>query len=366
VEKAIAFNTRRNNRSSLTYNYNNMSDIYMGLKQPAMAIRYAHMMLDISRELDSPFRLVNGYNNLAHIHRDLGQFDSAYHYKVLHTNLSDSLNNVKRGNQIAESQTRYETGKKEAQISELSEKNKLKNQRLILAFGLAGLFAVMIGVSVYQNRRLKKQKEQIQAQSDRLQWMMKELHHRVKNNLQIVSSLLNLQTYRLKDQDSVTALRESQLRVQAMSLIHQRLYQVEDVSMVNFKLYLSDLADTLMKAYGYTPDDFDLTIRVEREFLDVDTVMPMGLLVNEIITNSFKYAFGDSRRPMLDIRLKDADENLELVIRDNGPGIPAETAPPGGFGRKLIDALTKQLKGRYTLETSDGTAYYFTIPQKAA
>jgi prolyl oligopeptidase len=96
--------------------------------------------------------------------------------------------------------------------------------------------------------------------------MMKELHHRVKNNLQIVSSLLSLQTYRLKDEESVSAIRESQLRVQAMSLIHQRLYQVDDVSLVNFKLYLDDLVETLMRSYGYGADDFDLLIKVDKEF----------------------------------------------------------------------------------------------------
>jgi two-component sensor histidine kinase len=147
-----------------------------------------------------------------------------------------------------------------------------------------------------------------------------------------------------------------------MSLMHQRLYQVEDVSMVNFKLYLDDLAETLMRAYGYGSDDFDLRIDVEKELLDVDTVMPMGLLVNEIITNSFKYAYKDVSRPSLTIRLGAGDKQLKLEVADNGPGMVENGTNKNGFGKKLIAALTQQLKASYTVNASNGTAYTFTIP----
>ncbi len=195
---------------------------------------------------------------------------------------------------------------------------------------------------------------------------MKELHHRVKNNLQIVSSLLNLQTYRLKDEESISAIKESQLRVQAMSLIHQRLYQVDDVSKVNFKLYLDDLVDTLMRSFGFNSTDFDLHIHVEKEFLDVDIVMPMGLLVNEILTNSFKYAYKQVKHPSLHISLVSGNQQLHLDIKDNGPGLNRDAAEPSksGFGKKLIDALSKQLKAIYSVDNEHGTAYHFNIPQQ--
>ena len=180
----------------------------------------------------------------------------------------------------------------------------------------AGLLLLLLSIVWVQKRKSQQQKQKISQQSEKLQWMMKELHHRVKNNLQIVSSLLNLQTYRLKDEESISAIKESQLRVQAMSLMHQRLYQVEDVSMVNFKLYLDDLVDTLMKAYAYGSDDFDLSINIKKEFLDVDTVMPMGLLVNEIVTNSFKYAYKEVLRPSLSISMGATDKQLELKMKE--------------------------------------------------
>lgn len=368
-EMAVAINTKENNRASLTYNYNTIAEIYMNRGQLDKAGEYAHKMLALCRDLGSPFRIVNAYGVLTDYNKKAGRYDSALHYNILRNSLSDSINNLEKSNQIAAVQTKFETAKKEEQISYLAGLNKNKTQRLIILTGAAGLLLVLLSVVWMQKRRSQQQQQQIRQQSDKLQWMMKELHHRVKNNLQIVSSLLNLQSYRMKDEESVSAIRESQLRVQAMSLMHQRLYQVEDVSMVNFKLYLTDLAETLMRAYGYGPDNFDLQINIEKEMLDVDTVMPMGLLVNEIITNSFKYAYEKVTHPVLTISMKEKDQQLQLQIADNGPGMNTGEIKQGGFGQKLITALTKQLKATCTVNTEQGTSYTLLIPyqkEKAA
>jgi two-component sensor histidine kinase/tetratricopeptide (TPR) repeat protein len=360
--KAVEYNTGRRNLNSLTFNYNNVSDIYMRMGNYPKAKEYAHRMLDICTALKAPHRTVNAYEQLARISKKMNQFDSALYYRESNMWVADSLANVKKTAQIADMQTKYETQKKESQITQLTDSNKAKSQGLWVIAIAALLLATLAGIFVWQNKRLQMQKKQIAAQSERLEWMMKELHHRVKNNLQIVSSLLNLQTYRLKDDESISAIRESQLRVQAMSLIHQRLYQVQDVSMVNFKLYIDDLVVTLMQAYGYGPDSFDLKINIEEELLDVDTVMPMGLLVNEVITNSFKYAFKTISRPALTVSLTKGQGDLQLSISDNGPGMDTSATSKAGFGKKLISALTKQLKATYSLSVSDGTSYLFTIP----
>ncbi len=366
--QAVNYNSKRNNQTSLTHNYNTISEIYINLEDFEQANNYALMMLEICRQIKAPFRMVNAYGVLTAVNKKMGRFDSALYYTQQRYRLSDSLNNLERSNQIAEMQTRYETGVKDAEIKDLYAINEIKTQRFWLLAGGSVVLLLLLGMVWMQKKKSQQQQKLIAEQSERLQWIMKELHHRVKNNLQIVSSLLNLQSYRLKDEESVSAIRESQLRVQAMSLMHQRLYQVEDVSMVNFKLYLTDLAETLMKAYGYQPDDFDLNIQVEKEMLDVDTVMPMGLLVNEIITNAFKYAYKDVKRPSLSISLSGKEKGLQLEIKDNGPGI-AEKNNQQGFGQKLIAALSKQLNATYTLTNSQGACYTFIIPyhrEKAA
>ena len=365
LKKAIEFNTERNNQSSLTYNYDVTSYVYQNMGNFDSANLYGHKMLALSKKLKAPYRMVNAYLVLTNANKKANFNDSALYYYEQSTTLADSMNNLERSGQIAEMQTKYESEKKEVEIAYLNSENTIRRQRLWIAAGVAALFAVAVLFSVAQNRRLQKQKKQITAQSNRLQWMMKELHHRVKNNLQIVSSLLNLQTYRLTDEESISAIKESQLRVQAMSLIHQRLYQVDDVSMVNFKLYLDDLVDTLMRSFGFNSNDFDLQINVEKEFLDVDIVMPMGLLVNEILTNSFKYAYKNVKHPLLHISLVSGKQQLHLDISDNGPGLNryGTEQSKSGFGKKLIDALSKQLKAIYSVDNAQGTAYHFNIPQ---
>ena len=367
--KAIDINQKKNNRISLTYNYNTIAQVYLNMGNLPLADDYAHKMLTLCNELKSPFRAVNAYGVLHDIHKKRGEYDSALYFFQIRVQLSDSINNITKSSQIANVQVKYETGKKEEEIIHLNGLAKARSQRMIVLAVASGVLLLLLAVVWMQKRKSQQQKQKISEQSDKLQWMMKELHHRVKNNLQIVSSLLNLQSYRLKDEESQSAIRESQLRVQAMSLMHQRLYQVDDVSLVNFKLYLTDLAETLMRAYGYSSDSFDLQIHIEKEMMDVDTVMPLGLLVNEIITNSFKYAYKQVDRPSLHINLTDQGKQLNLEIRDNGPGMPDQQTSKPGFGQKLIKALSGQLKASYSVRNEQGAVYQFTIPvqtEKAA
>jgi len=230
------------------------------------------------------------------------------------------------------------------------------------------LLLCLVAALGFLYRRVRIQRGQIAAQSVRLEVMMKELHHRVKNNLQIVSSLLSLQTHKLKDESAIGVLRESQLRVQAMSLIHQRLYKKDELTAINMKEYISDLANSLIAAYGYSPGELELDIEVEKEMMDIDRALPLGLILNEMITNSLKYAFADTRIPRLSIHLR--EENGEVITRveDNGIGIdPAKwNKASSSFGKQLITALCRQLRARQDVQGGEGTIFTITIPGKAA
>nr|WP_240966319.1 sensor histidine kinase [Pseudoflavitalea sp. G-6-1-2] len=199
---------------------------------------------------------------------------------------------------------------------------------------------------------------------------MKELHHRVKNNLQIVSSLLSLQTNRLEDENAIAVLKESQLRVQAMSFIHQRLYKTDNITTVNMREYLTDLAESLVASYGYQRDDFDLHIDVSREFLDIDKALPAGLIINELVTNSLKYAYKGVVRPMLGISLSynTGTDSLVIDIRDNGTGLDPEKwkKAHNSFGKQLITALCKQLRATQQVQVENGTHFIINIPAQAA
>ncbi|WP_461131190.1 sensor histidine kinase [Spirosoma aerophilum] len=292
---------------------------------------------------------------------------------------------IEKTRAVAEVQAKYETQRRISQIAVLDEQNQQQTRQVQFMGGSMGLLILLLSILVGQywalrraNMRLSAQNEiitsnseQLVSQSDQLRTLMKELHHRVKNNLAIVSSLLTLQANGLTDEKAIQALRKGQQRVQAMSLIHQRLYQTDRVTIVNIREYLTDLAESLMQAYGYESDNFDLQVDVALDELDVDVAMPLGLIVNELITNSFKYAFANQERPLLRIKLDYAEGALEpgitLEVQDNGPGIKAadwqRTGSRTSFGKRLVTSLTEQLEGNFELDTHNGTLFRLHIPQ---
>ncbi|MBD2755877.1 tetratricopeptide repeat-containing sensor histidine kinase [Spirosoma validum] len=291
---------------------------------------------------------------------------------------------------VTEVQTRYETAKKTQQISELSEQNTLKARQMAYLVGGLGLVLLLLGISFVQywairranaqlseqNRVIAETSDRLTEQSSQLRTLMRELHHRVKNNLAIVSSLLNLQTYRLTDTGAIEAVQESQRRVEAMSLIHQRLYRTDAVTTINMADYITDLAESLMAAYGYGPDTFDLSVSVNQPELDVDSAIPLGLILNELLTNSFKYAYGNNRhrigrrnQPSLRIDLHQQN-GLTLEVQDNGPGLDLNQwrnldIDTDSFGRQLIWSLSEQVGGKITVDNRDGAYFQLTIPQAA-
>lgn len=315
-------------------------------------------------------KLNNIYDTIANYYSNKGNFTKAYQYLKKETVLKDSFfeNDKERANNQLALYLQAKNDNEKNTLSrtlQLETKEKERQRTITILFVILGivLSGIVLTLGIFY-RRLQKQKTLITGQANRLKWMMKELHHRVKNNLQIVSSLLNLQSYRQQDASSQTALKESRLRVQAMSLIHQRLYQGNEISEVNFKLYITDLIETLMNAYGYNADDFDLRIDITKEMLDVDTVLPLGLMANEIITDAFKYAYQNVQQPFLQVSLHQDNTNIIVDITDNGPGVPIvnNNYQSEGFGKSLIEAFTQQLHGTCTISVNKGLHYQFIFP----
>ena len=215
---------------------------------------------------------------------------------------------------------------------------------------LAGAFLIIVAQS-YIIYRLQIQKRQIAGQSRRLETLLRELHHRVKNNLQTVSSLLGLQTYHSDDEKAIGVLQESQQSVQAISLIHQQRYTSELSDRVNIRDYLIDLTESLLSSYGYDRDSFELRIEVRTELLDIEQALPIGLIVNELVTNAFKYAYLGVGTPALLIRLEQRHSEIVLEVKDNGIGIDVGQWKMGreSFGKQLIRALCRQLRATQQL-----------------
>jgi two-component sensor histidine kinase len=242
-----------------------------------------------------------------------------------------------------------------------------KEEILFLVSGIALLLLFLAGLFLLF-RRVRRQKDLIARQSGELGIMMKELHHRVKNNLQVVTSLLSLQSYRLKDEEALDAIRLSRQRVQAMSFIHQRLYMGENSRSVDMEEYLSDLARSLIIAYGYVPEDFDLRLEVTGKWMDVDKALPLGLIANEIITNALKYAYTGHDRPSLHIRLTADKEGYLFLVKDNGCNWDEKQwlEANSSFGRQLVTSLCRQLNATEALTIDNGAIFTFIIPLEIA
>lgn len=365
--KAVHFNDSNHNTNSLSYNYGNISNAYVQLHDYDQGLLYARKMMEAARALNRPERIQNAALQLYRTFEARGQMDSALQYYVKADMLDDSLTNLSKSRQVMDLQTKYETVKKEVEITRLQSESSSKNKQILLLIVSSALFALLAAAMIWLYRRVQKQRRLITEQSTRLELMMKELHHRVKNNLQIVSSLLSLQTNKLQDEGAITVLKESRLRVQAMSFIHQRLYKKDDLTAVNMKEYLTDLAELLLSTYGYDRDGFDLQISANREMLDIDQALPIGLIMNEMMTNALKYAYAGVARPSLHIVLTDSAQQLVCQVKDNGIGLDESKwkQKSSSFGKQLITALCRQLRAQQSLAVDGGTQFTITIPKAA-
>ena len=287
--------------------------------------------------------------------------------------LNDSIFNTAKNGQIQELQIKYATEQKENDITSLKkeqqsqvEKIKQANNIRNLTFLGIGLLLVIMGL-LYKSYRInqKKTKEidlknaslnKLVIEKDSLleekQWLMKEIHHRVKNNLQIVMGLLQRQSSFVNNKEALNAIRDSEHRMHSIALIHQKLYQSESFAMVGMGDYIDEMI-------GYLRESFDLGTRIsfEREIDDIDlelnTAVPLGLILNEAITNAIKYAFPTNEKGCIRVSLNQVDANSYMLqIADNGRGLPAgfDIKKTNSMGFNLMRGLSKQVGG--TLEVA--------------
>lgn len=192
--------------------------------------------------------------------------------------------------------------------------------------------------------------------------LVKEVHHRVKNNLQIISSLLSLQENFIKGKSAKAKFRESRERVRSMALIHEMLYISKKFSEVNFAGYLETLVNSLFSTYNISNKKIRLALDIDisDKYFDIDTAIPCGLLVNEIISNSFKYAFSKKKNGILSLQMKSTGIKDYLIsIEDNGPGFPPNiNLNSASFGLQLINTLAEQIKGNIEFESGKGGTKY--------
>ncbi len=206
----------------------------------------------------------------------------------------------------------------------------------------------------------KQADEKIKASLKEKEVLLKEIHHRVKNNLQIISSLLKLQSGYIKDKHTLEMFKDSQSRIRSMALIHEKLYQSQDLSKVEFAEYISNLAANLFRSYELDPTAIKSTLNIENIFLEIDVAVPCGLIINELVSNSLKYAFPDRRKGEIQIQLySDNGHEIKLIVSDNGIGLPKDFdfQNTGTLGLQLVNNLVEQLEGTTEVNGNSGTEF---------
>jgi two-component sensor histidine kinase len=207
---------------------------------------------------------------------------------------------------------------------------------------------------------------QLTASLQEKEVLLKEIHHRVKNNLQVISSLLRLQADMLADPQVRDLFLESQRRVRAMSLVHEKLYQSADLARIDFPSYVASLTQALQRAYYRSDCPIQVRLDVAPVAFDIDRAMPCGLLISELVSNSYKHAFSTRVSGAIWITLTPTDQNsLQLVVGDDGVGLPADQDPATAesMGWQLVQALTRQLRGTLHCDRLVGTVFTVTFPK---
>ena len=255
----------------------------------------------------------------------------------------------------------------EAHTRELEFKQK---ENLFKIMGISGtLLLLMAGFWALQYRKWYRKKDELNqelsvALADK-EILLREIHHRVKNNLQLVSSLLGIQSRGIKDDKAKEAINEGRTRVHSMSLIHHDLYRKDNLTGVEMKNYLPKLASDLFAAYNIQGDHIILKTDIDQLKLDVESVIPIGLIVNELITNSLKYAFPNNRAGEIVVSLKEINKSLYLQVEDNGIGLDKDQLDKKekSFGHSLIKAFRTKLDAEIEINSDDGTRILLIINQ---
>jgi len=303
------------------------------------------------------------------------RYKEAFEEQSEYLTAKDSLLSLEIMEITNELEAKYKSEKQERQITELrlataeSALNAVtsRNQRNFLFF-LSVLMILAVTFIAYRYRNQQKtavllaQKNQTieTALKDR-ETLLKEIHHRVKNNLQVVSSLLSIQGREITDSKALAAVNESKNRVKSMALIHQYLYGDHDLKSIDMQQYIVQLSKSLFNAYKVDHDLVELRTDIEPVLLDVDTAVPLGIILNELVSNSLKYAFPEGREGVLSISLREINGALELRVKDNGVG--SLTADPSdlSFGTKLLNAFKSKLNAEFETKSENGLEAVYTI-----
>lgn len=364
-----------------TVAYPSIINFFRETKQYDRAAVYISLLKDISEKRGFVDRLSQAYLQAYWIDSTRGNLTGALANYKLYKTYNDSFLAVSKTREVARLNVQFETEKKDRDIQVLKKEGELQQGMLTKSKALrnwmiAAIALLLIVVALLYSRYMlkKKSNRKINEQNQSLhqllkekEWLLKEVHHRVKNNLHTIYSLLDSQAAYLRTKEAVEAIRDSQHRVSAMSLIHQKLYRTEAFSVTNMHNYIHELADYFKDIVNAGSINF--VIDVENVEFDLAYSVPIGLILNEAITNSIKYAFPGNEKPAITISMRrsSGDEYL-LIVKDNGKGLPPgfDSQKNQSLGMSLMKGLSEDIQGQFKISSDNGTEIQIRFVYKQA
>ena len=354
-----------------------ISKIDLKLGDLALALKNAKTGLDGAKEVGNLSLQISAYDHISNIYLAQKNFEKTLEYRLLYQGLVDSVNNSEVKERIAELEEKYKSEVKERELAQaqaelelqqLRLKRKVVQQRILIGIVIGVVIILLLlfyqfRTKIKINDVLEEKNALIEKSLGEKEILLKEIHHRVKNNLQFISSMFNLQARHVQDKQALNVLMEGKNRIHSMALVHQKLYQEDNLTGVNMRDYLNNLLDSLKHSFKVEKDKVKVEADIDELELDIDTAMPIGLLVNELITNTFKYAFEPDEEGLVNLSLHKEGQTLILEVRDNGRGFSEESIGENAekFGFKLMKSLAEKLGGNLEVNNAKGVSIRLVI-----
>ena len=365
------------NIGSTAHSYNLLTNCYLEMGDFEKANNTFHNIEPLIVELSDNPSLIGYLKNKAHYYNKIQNSDSSNHYYKKALRAQDFIDAKSKYKMLASNELIYsiteehrllEKHKTELNNQELRLKNKQKN---ILIFFTAVLMLLLV-LSLFNSYKLKKSRKEVREKNKEITFkneqvkialsekevLLKEVHHRVKNNLQVISGLLELQNISVTDESVKLALQEGQNRIQSVALVHKMMYQSENVSKVNMEQYLEELLQVLELSYADSRKNIKTLINAKGIDFDVTLAVPISLIVNEAVCNAYKHAFENKKSGNIEVIIsKEKETSYTLLIKDDGVGLPEtfDIKQLKSIGFDLIYGLARQLKGKLTVNGITGT-----------
>ena len=372
-KKALDIQEELGDKKGMLSSMRGIGTVYSMTGKQTEALEYMNQVLDLSTEIGANRELRDAYNEISNIHTDMGNFEEALKFKARYSQIKDTLFSEQTSEMASNIEAKFENEKKAKEIEILKKENEIQDlelarNRLLIIASIGGLVLAIIFIFIFarinRDKRkamllLQEQNENILKQKGEKEILLKEIHHRVKNNLQVINSLIRLQCAYTEDQEALDLFDECQNRIISMALIHEKMYEAHDLSNINIKEYVTQLSGNLLRSYRLNQrinQDVDISINQ----LSLDTLVPLGLLLNELISNSLKHAFEGREEGTITTKLSKRDDQMfELYVGDNGIGLPRDFSfkSANTLGMELIETLTDQLDGTITRMPEEGSCF---------